>query len=209
MSPRRRSERGAADALRRQIAADAARLIADQGIRDYRAAKLKAAARFGPPDTLPLPRNTEIEEALREHQRLFQSASQPAHLARLRRAAIEAMRFFQDYQPRLVGPVLLGTADEYSAACLHVFTDSLGELCERLRAHGIPYDLEDRRLRVSRDEERTFPALSFRAGDSAIDLTVFPCDGLRQAPLDRIDERPMRRATLDAVLSLDVSPASS
>jgi hypothetical protein len=209
MAPRRGTERSDGDSLRRQIAVDAARLIADQGIRDYRVAKLKAAARFGPPETLPLPRNAEIEAALREHQRLFQSLSQPVHLARLRSAAIEAMRFFQGFEPRLVGPVLDGTADEHSAVCLHVFADTLEELCERLRAHGIPYDLEDRRLRVTRAEDASFPALRFRAGDSPIDLTVFPRDGLRQAPLDRIDERPMRRATLDTVLDLDAAPVSN
>jgi hypothetical protein len=42
----------------------------------------------------------------------------------------------------------------------------------------------------------------FSAGDSAIDITVLPYDRLRQAPLDRIDEKPMRRANLAAVEEL-------
>jgi len=201
MAARRRSDRGT-DSLRRQIAAEAARLIAEQGLRDYHAAKLKAASRFGLPEALPLPRNVEIEEALRQHQRLFQSDSQPRHLVRLRHAAIEAMRFFHAFEPRLVGPVLEGTADEFSAVCLHVFTDDLGELCECLQAGGIPFDLEDRRLRISRSEEANFPALAFRAGGTPIDLTAFARDGLRQAPLDRISERPMQRAALTDVLAL-------
>jgi hypothetical protein len=171
-------------------------------MRDYHAAKLKAAARFGLAETLPLPRNSEIDEALREHQRLFQSASQPAHLARLRRAAVDAMRFFEAFEPRLVGPVLQGTADEFSAVCLHVFTDNLGELCDFLYGQGIPFELQDRRLRMAREQESIFPAVIFRAGEAAIDLTVLPRDGLRQAPLDRISERPMRRATRETVLSL-------
>ena len=206
MAPPRRPDRGGTASLRREIAAEAARLIANQGIRDYHAAKLKAASRFGNAETLPLPRNSEIEEALREHQRLFQSASQPAHLARLRIAAVDAMRFFEAFEPRLVGPVLQGTADEFSAVCMHVFTDNLGELCEYLRNKGIPFDLQDRKMRVSREGESSFPAVIFRAGEATIDLTVFPRDGLRQAPLDRISERPMRRATLETVFTLAQTP---
>ncbi|HMM68454.1 MAG TPA: hypothetical protein PKC03_16075 [Dokdonella sp.] len=188
--------------MRRRIAVEAARLIAEQGLRDYHAAKLKAASYFGQPDSLPLPRNAEIEEALREHQRLFQAGSQPLRLARLRDAALEAMRFLARFEPRLVGPVLEGTADEYSAVCLHLFTDDPDELAMFLRANGIPFDQQERRLRLDADHTGDYPALLFSAGGTPIDLTVFPLDGLRQAPLDRISERPMRRASVDALREL-------
>src|SRR3546814_19953739 len=51
---------------------EAARLIAEGGIRDFHQAKLKAAERLGILDDASLPRNREIEDALREYQRLFQ-----------------------------------------------------------------------------------------------------------------------------------------
>lgn len=202
MRPSRPHLRDTAANLRRRIAVEAARLIAEQGMRDYHAAKLKAAARFGPPESLPLPRNTEIEAALREHQRLFQADTQPRQLARLREAAVEAMRFLSRYEPRLVGAVLDGTADEYSAVCLHLFTDNADELRDFLRTHGIPFDEQQRQLRTDATSVGDFPALLFMAGGTAIDITLFPLDGLRQAPLDRVFERPMRRAGIDAVLQL-------
>ena len=208
MSPSRPHTRAHAENVRRRIAVEAARLIAEQGMRDYHAAKLKAASHFGPPDSLPLPRNSEIEEALREHQRLFQSSSQPERLARLRSAALEAMRFFARFEPRLVGPVLEGTADRYSAVCLHLFTDNPADLVSCLSDNGVPFEQQDRRLRVDTEHIENYPALLFLAGDVPIDVTVFPSVGLRQAPLDRITERPMRRATLDTVLEmLGRSPA--
>ena len=64
------SARGRHGDSRRRIAVEAARLIADQGMRDYHAAKLKAASRLGFSPDVDLPRNAEIESALREHQRL-------------------------------------------------------------------------------------------------------------------------------------------
>ena len=56
---------------RHRLAHEAAKLMAEGGIRDYHQAKLKAAARLGIHDDASLPRNREIEDALREYQRLF------------------------------------------------------------------------------------------------------------------------------------------
>lgn len=193
---------GNAAESRRLIAVQAARLIADQGMRDYHAAKLKAAQLLGLGEKAALPRNAEIESALREHQRLFQSATQPGELARLRGVAIEAMRFLDRFQPRLVGAVLDGTADEHSAVCLHVFCELPEQIIGFLDEHGVRCEHQDRKLRFGSGIEREFPVLLFHAGDAAIDLTVFPLDGLRQPPLDRVAECPMPRASLARVLEL-------
>jgi hypothetical protein len=187
---------------RRRIAVEAARLISDEGLRDYHQAKLKAASRLGISDDVSLPKNTEIEDALREHQRLFRADEQPRTLHKLREAALEAMRFFERHQPRLVGPVLEGTADEHSAVCLHLHDDRADEIALFLREHGIPYEQRTRRLRLERDLTADVPVYLFTAGDSAIDITVLPYDRLRQAPLDRIDEKPMRRANITTVEEL-------
>ena len=190
-----------ANEQRRRIAVEAARLIAEDGLRDYRQAKLKAASRLGITDDLSLPKNGEIEEALREHQRLFR-AEQPETLRGLREAALEAMKFFADFEPRLVGPVLDGTADEHSAVCLHIHDDGADRVATFLQEKGIPYEERTRRLRLERDMTADVPVFVFSAGDSAIDITVLPYDRLRQAPLDRIDEKPMRRANLATVEEL-------
>ena len=187
---------------RRLIAVEAARLIAEGGLRDYRQAKLKAAQRLGIFDDVSLPKNGEIEDALREHQRLFRANDQPETLRSLREAALEAMRFFADFEPRLVGPVLDGTADEHSAVCLHLHDDGGDRVAVFLQERGIPYEERTRRLRLERETTADVPVFVFSAGDSAIDITVLPYDRLRQAPLDRIDEKPMRRANLAAVEEL-------
>lgn len=201
------SARGKSSETRRRIAVEAARLIADQGMRDYHAAKLKAAARLGFSLDADLPRNAEIEAALREHQRLFQSQAQSAQLSRLRMAAVEAMQFFQDFEPRLVGAVLEGTADAFSAVCLHLFADNLAMVTALLGERSIPYRQHQRRLRMGSDSDMRVPVLEFAAGANTIDLTIFPRDGLRQAPWDRISDRPMRRASISVVRQLSGSQA--
>lgn len=187
---------------RRRVAQEAARLMTEHGIRDYHHAKLKAAERLGIDDAQALPRNQEIEDALREHQRLFLGDRQPALLQARRTAAVEAMHFLAPFEPRLIGAVLDGTADEWSAVCLHVFSDDVDAVHHFLHERGVPFETSSRRLRVTRDTQAEYPVLLFAAGELPFDLTVMPRDALRQAPLDRVDERPMRRASLAMVQAL-------
>lgn len=185
---------------RLRIAQEAARLMSEHGIRDFHHAKLKAAERLGILDTQALPRNLEIEDALREHQRLFLGESQPKSLRQRREAAVEAMRFLSAFEPRLVGAVLEGTADIHSAVCLHVFSDDPDAVGRYLFDNGVPIEMQARRLRTTREEQAEFPVLLFAADELPFDLTVLPRDALRQAPLDRrSDDTPMRRATLTQV----------
>lgn len=188
--------------VRRRIAVEAARLISDSGLRDYAHAKARAAERLGIFDDVSLPSNSEIEEALREHQRLFHADDHAVTLTRLRGVAREAMRFFALYEPRLVGAVLDGTADAHSAICLHLYSDQPRDVEGFLRERAIPYAEQTRRLRVDRENADEFPVFLFSADDTAIDVTVLPYDLLRQAPLDRVSERPMHRAGLAAVEAL-------
>jgi hypothetical protein len=193
---------GRAQELRRRIALEAARLMSEHGIRDFHQAKRKAAERLGAGEDVGLPKNSEIEDALREYQRLFQADEQPVRLRRLREVARDAMRFFVHFQPRLVGAVLDGTADRHSAVCLHLFSDAAEEVVAFLDDQGIPYEEQNRRLRTSHDAQHEYPVLLFSADEVAIDLTVLPLDAIRQAPLDRVGDRPMRRAALAALEEL-------
>lgn len=187
---------------RLRVAQEAARLMSEHGIRDFHHAKLKASERLGILDAQSLPRNDEIEHALRERQRIFHADTQPQRLRRCREAALEAMHFLADWQPRLVGAVLDGTADAHSAVCLHLFSDDADAVLRHLVEHGVPAETQTRRLRLSRDTSAEYPVLLFSADGLPFDITVLPLDSLRQPPLDRIDERPMRRASLSAVEQL-------
>lgn len=188
--------------LRTRLAHEAARIMAEHGVRDYGAAKRKAAERVGARDERDLPTNREIEAALRDYQRLFQSQTQPQRLQELREVAVEAMTFLARFEPRLVGAVLEGTADAHSAVCLHLFDDDPSEVVRFLDDQQIPYDEDERVLRLSREHSSEFPVLRFDADANTIDLTLLPKIHLRQAPLSRTSDTPMRRASINAVREL-------
>lgn len=184
---------------RRRIAIEAARVMAESGVRDFHQAKLKACERLRLVDERDLPSNAEIDLALREYQAIFQSAAQPAVLAERRRAALEGMSFFERFSPRLVGAVLDGSADQHSAVCLHLHVDDLRELLEFFAAHRIDVEQHERRLRLDRERSGEVPVFTFDAGGVPFDVTVLPYDALRQAPLSRVDGEPMQRAGRAAV----------
>lgn len=187
---------------RARLAHEAARLIAESGIRDFHQAKLKAAQRLGIHDDASLPRNREIEEALREYQRLFQSDSQSGELRRRREAALRALEFFAPFDARLVGPVLDGTADGNSPVHLQLYTDDAEAVPRFLDDHRIPAETRNRRIRLDRERTLDCPVWLFSAEDLSFDLTVLPHAALRQAPLSSIDEKPMRRASASQLQAL-------
>ena len=184
-----------ADNLRRALAQEAARIMAEHGVQDFLLAKRKAAERLGVSDVAAvLPKNREIEVALAEHQRLFGGESHVESLSAQRRAALTAMRSLSEFEPRLVGAVLAGTATEYSDVQLHLFADTVESVTLKLLDEGVPHELTERRVKLNAERIRAFPGVRFEMEDQAIEATVFPTDGIRQAPVSPVDGRPMRRA---------------
>jgi hypothetical protein len=188
--------------MRQRLAQEAARLMAEEGVQDFYTAKRKAAERLGAPNTQNMPRNTEIEEALQDYQRLFLGAEGAEQLQRLREAAVQALRFFAPFEPRLTGSVLAGTAGAHSDVNLHLFADAPEEVNLFLLDAGIRFELGLRRMRLNRETSGDIPSVRFLADEQPIEALIFPANGIRQAPLSPVDGRPMARASLNRVLEL-------
>ena len=198
-----RKPAGRSGTLRQAIAQEAARLMVERGIHDFLLAKRKAAERFGVTDIGVLPRNTEIEAALIAHQRGFGQDSHDRHLRRLREAALQAMAMLAEFQPRLVGPVLTGTATQHADVQLHVFADRAESLTLLLLDRHLAYELVERRMRLQADRPAvSIPGLRFELDAAVIEVLVFAEDGIRQSPVSPVDGKPMRRANADDVRAL-------
>jgi len=196
---------GRDEQARQKLAREAARVMLESGINDFGLAKRKAQERMRVPPGTPLPSNQEIEEAVREHQRLFSGGEQLRLLAKLREIAAEAMRELAFFKPRLVGPVLAGTADRYSAVCLHLFADSPEEVGFNLLDRAIPHRNTEHRLRMSTGQTERVPGYSFLAGEVEFELLVFSGKTRGHTPLSPVDGRAMKRASLAEVECLIAS----
>ncbi len=186
--------RGRAGALARQkIVVEAARIMAEEGVRDYQSAKRKAAHRLSLPEDKNWPGNAEIEAALKQHLELFQK-DWPETLRTLRASAVEAMTLLADFSPKLVGEVLSGAVSRFPEVQLHLAALAPEDVSLFLDSHRIPFDLEDRRLRYNDDRIVPVPVFRFVAGDVPFALYVLSPEAIRELPLSPIDGRPMHRA---------------
>ena len=131
--------------LRRAIAGAAARLMAEDGIGDYGAAKRKAARNLGAGEGEALPTNAEVEAELRAWQALYQDDEQRERLHELRATALEIMQLLAEFRPYLTGATLDGTAGRYATVEIDLFADSSKDVEIALLSKGIPYDAVDSR----------------------------------------------------------------
>lgn len=129
------------DALRKEIAALAARLIVEDGL-DYRSAKRKAARRLGADRVVgdALPGNAEIEAQVREEIALFHADTQPAQLRALRAVALAVMRHFAAFSPHVSGAVWHGTATAHNDVHLDLYTDDVKAVEFTCFDLGVPYE---------------------------------------------------------------------
>lgn len=188
--------------MRQLLAQEAARLIAEEGITDFNAAKQKAAVRLHTPHTHSLPRNDEIQQALIDYQRLFKGDTQPRSLLRLRQAAIKAMTFFKQFDPKLAGAVADGTASEFSAITLHLFADTSEVPHLFLINQRIPYELGSQRLTIANEQLVELPVYRMELDECAMELVIFDQSGVRQAPRDPVTRKPMQRLSKEKLEEL-------
>jgi hypothetical protein len=190
------------DRARQMLAQEAARIIVEQGIQDFRVAKTKAADRLGLRERGSLPGNSEIQDAVSEYLKIFGRDSHSSLLQTLRRTALAAMKILSPFDPRLVGPVLHGTAAVNSPINLHVFSDTPELIAMKLDENELSYRSYERRLKSRRDRAETYAGYRFNHDELSVEATVFPIDGMRQAPISPVDGRPMQRANHTAVAQL-------
>lgn len=192
------------DDVRTQVAEEAARLIYDEGMRDYRLAKLRAAEQLGVgTQSAAQPGNEEVEAAIHRHIRLFDAIDQPRRLRQHREVALEAMVFLQAYRPYLTGAALEGTSSAHSAVTLTLTASGVEEVMLFLEEHHIPFQLHERKMRVGSRKADYFPLLRFYVDGVEVELMVFPDDGrFAAAPVSPVTGKALRRADYRKVAAL-------
>lgn len=184
---------------RQAIAELAARYIAEDGLLTYHAAKRKAADQLGYYMKKHLPTNIEIERSVINYQNLFQNTFQPRSLLKLRQTAYDVMQLCEQFNPRLVGSVLAGTAGNHSEVIIHLFSDNPEAVSIHLLENNIPFKTSEKKIRTADKSMMSFPAYCFFAGRTPVVLVVFPDKHFKQAPICPIEGKQMKRADIRKV----------
>ena len=183
------------DPQRARIAALAAKLMAEEGISDYTAAKRKAALSLGLPENTHLPENAEVEAELRIYQRLFQGEEHLERVRYLRGIAVDYLETMQRFNPYLAGSVLEGTAGRYAEIDIQLFTDSAKDVEIFLLNQHISYEHSEPR------SERAEAVLTVQDDDVVVNLVVYSSQDERVTFKTR-DGRVRPRARIEAVKKL-------
>lgn len=166
------------------IAAAAARLVADEGM-EYGAAKRKAARdRAGRQlRSAEMPSNEQVEDAVREHVELFLADTQPQELRALRQLALQWLQRLDRFRPHLGGAVWRGTATRQSSLHIDLYCDDSKAAEIELINLGIDFDSDA----LDRPRGEPVPVLTLAApcpalGESVtLHLFVRDLDDLRGA----------------------------
>lgn len=193
---------------RLRITLEAAKIMTEEAVPDYYTAKQKAADRLGI-KTRQLPSNQEVENAIKEHLRLFGNDRHKQHLLKLRKTALQAMLFFKSHQPMLTGAVLSGTANMASSIQIHLQADHPDIIALQLIDHKIPYQSLDKYMHNMRDEKIAYPCYKFFFDDCAIELIIFQTYNNHDTPKDSCNNKPITRANINIVQTLTENPIAS
>lgn len=170
---------------------------------DIAAARREAAEALGARHAGELPDADQIREELRTYRALFDpEALDPARLRRQREAALEAMAFFEPFEPRLAGPVLDGSAGPADPVVLHLHADDPDAVARLLHERGAPARQRAARLKLAKGDWAQVPCWEISAGGQAFELWVLPAAAARHAPRDALGEGPLPRAGTDALRRL-------
>lgn len=195
--------------LRARIAAEAARLMYEEGVKQYFTAKRMAAnrllgkvagkrMRYRPQD---LPSNGEIRDALLLLADLAEGEKRSRKLFAMRVVALEVMESILDFEPRLIGSVSTGHVRRGSDVDIQVFTD--GE--EALERHLLSADRIFERERVSIlkfGQVREYLHLHLLDTAFPVELTVYERRELRFRPRSSTDGKPIVRVSARALRAL-------
>lgn len=146
-------------------------MMAEDGIGDFGFAKRKAAKQLGARDTEALPNNTEIQEALRAWQSLYQDEEQTQRVAAMRRAALGIMRLLQDFRPYLTGGALDGTAGRYAFLEIDAFPECSKDVEIFFLNQGVPYEYREPRKTFANPPDSV---LMFDWEDVPVRLSLYP-----------------------------------
>ena len=180
--------------LRHQIASEAARIIVEDGLQDYRLAKEKAMRHLalGDGHWEALPSNAEVMAEITLRLRLFRGDSHPAQLQHLRELALQVMGQLQTFAPRLVGAVLAGAVTAHTDLQLHLFADTPEDLSFFMLDQGIAYQEGVQSLRFAQGH-RQIPVIHFIHSEVPVHCAIFSSDE-HEVPLSAVTGKAMQRA---------------
>ncbi len=187
------SENAVMSDLQLEIAANAARLVVEEGL-GFGPAKHRALKLLGLPGRTALPGNELVEAQVREYIDIFCADTQPQQLQALREHARDWMQRLADFHPLLGGAVWQGWATRLSDIDLSLFCDDPKAVELALINRNLRYEARSQ-TGLQGQEVQVLSLHSHCRGlneDIGVHWRLHDLDGLRGALLPDAQGRPLR-----------------
>jgi hypothetical protein len=137
------------------IANRAAEIIMEDGITDYHFAKKKAAKYLGYQSSDFLPSNDEIDNALKEYQKIYQVNIDTSLVIKIKNEALLIMELFKNFNPHLLGQLIDGLIPKYPILQINLYTDNMKEIEYLLLNNNIEFNLKDTNISEKRTKKKS------------------------------------------------------
>ena len=193
--------KNATSQARRKVRYEAARIMVEEGVRDYKKAKQKACSRVGIQGGKAVPSNLEIEDSLSEQLQIFRGESTEHLSQRYLNIARDMMETLSVYSPALTGAALSGNITTARPIELQVFADTFEEVRFALEHHYKRMRVIQKRLRFARSGFANITGLELDSKGVMMEILVFqPQDPY--PPLSPATGKPVFRGSLKKVRRL-------
>lgn len=184
----------------------AARIMYEEGVDQFYDAKRIAARRMLSKGrgngcrSKDLPSNGEISAALDAMANLYEGDARVKKLFAMRMVALDVMDALSEFYPRLIGSVSTGRIRAGSDIDLHVFTDELEYLEQRIRDLGWQY--ETQQVCIQKQGKPVEFTHAYVDMVFPVELSVYPIKDLRVRGRSSTDGKPIIRLSQDRLQEL-------
>ncbi|MCU7959979.1 MAG: hypothetical protein KZQ58_08270 [gamma proteobacterium symbiont of Bathyaustriella thionipta] len=188
-------------ALQQKVAIEAARILAEEGGSPQKA-RDKALQRLGlQRQRHALPELSSIARELELYQNLYQAGQQPRQLHELRLAACQAMLWLADFEPRLYGPVLNGSANSNSRIQLLLTTDEPEAVLRFLLQQQVDYESAEINIDFGQGRQ-AIACCRLHAGEHQLELCFLSWNQRHRIPIDPFTDKPQQLSDLAGLKKL-------
>ena len=188
---------------RQQICDAAARIIYEDGIRDYQKAKQRACDSLHIKSNTSLPTNAEIEQAVHRRVELFEAADSNTGSQTQLKTARDILTILSTYQPRVTQSLVTSIKLKNSPLEIHTFSDSAELVCDELNWRGISSFIAEKRYRYSNAQYVNVPLIICQLDDFDIEISVFKEKELHRSPLCPTNGKAYQRISLKQLIEED------
>lgn len=171
----------------------AARYMLEQGLRDYKQAKLKACQAL---NLQVNPSNAEITQCMAERQRLFSDANADDQLESALTVAQQCAQLLNQFNPSLADNLLDSHIGSNEAITIHCSADHPDEVAMLLMSSGIDYRIHDKLFRFSNQQTATRPVIQCHADGFDVNLVIFTRQEWSNKPVSPRTGEVMQRRKL-------------